>query len=209
MHTPAHFREHDLARLHDLIDAFNFGILTTCGGDGRPDASHLPFVLDRGTGDLGVLHGHVGRANDQWRSLQNDAAVLVIFNGPDAYISPTRYLSIGVPTWNYVSVHAYGTANVADDPGAVRTALERLVAFQERKHGTDWRIDSLPSDDAEALVRQLVAFEIRITHLEGKWKLGQNRDDADRINAGEGLAAGGDPVAAALGKLMLDELKRR
>jgi len=208
MHTPPHFRERDRTRLHDFIDDHNFAILVTCGDGGRADATHLPFVLDRTGGEWGVLHGHFGRANEQWRSLQDQAPALVIFNGPHAYISPTRYRTLGVPTWNYVSVHAYGTASVSGDPVAVRAALERLVAFQERRHGTDWRIDALPADYAEGLIAQLVAFEIRITHLEGKWKLGQNRAEIDRRSAAEGLIDSGEPGAAACGRLMLDELKR-
>src|SRR5579871_2472310 len=102
MYTPAHFRQRDLQRLHDFIDDHNFGMLVTCAG-GVPDAAHLPFLLDRGEGEWGPLHGHLGRANEQWKDLQDDAKAMVIFNGPDAYISPTRYLSIGVPTWNYVT----------------------------------------------------------------------------------------------------------
>jgi transcriptional regulator len=204
MYNPPHFRETELSRIHDFIETFNFGILFSGG-----EASHLPFLLDRAAGERGVLYAHVARANRQWEAVRAAGEVLVVFPGPDAYISPIHYRdTLPVPTWNYVAAHAYGRARVIEEPDAIRAILERMVAFEEARNGTDWRTDAIPSDTMPQLLRQIVAFEIPIARLEGKWKLGQNRDAVNRRLAAEGLLATERPRAVEVGRLMLEELER-
>lgn len=204
MYNPPHFRVGEVSRIHDFIEAFNFGILFSGG-----EASHLPFLLDRAAGERGVLYAHVARANRQWQSVRDGGDVLVVFPGPDAYISPIHYRdTLPVPTWNYVAAHAYGRARVIEEPDEIRSILERMVAFEETRNGTGWRTDAIPPDAMPPLLRQIVAFEIPIDRLEGKWKLGQNRDAANRRRAAEGLLATGQPRAVEVARLMLEELER-
>ena len=120
MYIPRHFAFPDGAesRLHDLIEAHNFGLLVAGGDDGAPEAAHLPFVLDRARGPLGTLIAHVARANPIWRRLAPGREVLIVFQGPHAYVSPDWYAASGlVPTWNYVAVHGYGVPRLLDGRG--------------------------------------------------------------------------------------------
>jgi len=204
MYNPAHFREDDRSRILDFIDDFNFGILFAGAA-----ASHLPFLLDRHAHANGVLYAHVARANRQWQSLRDDPSALVVFSGPDAYISPAHYRdTLPVPTWNYVAVHVYGRVRVIEQPQEIRAILERMVTFEESRNGTGWNTDAIPPDQMTPLLRQIVAFEIVIERFEGKWKLGQNRDAANRRRAAEGLLATGRRRAVEVGELMLAELDR-
>jgi transcriptional regulator len=204
MYNPPHFRETEVSRIHDFIEAFNFGVLFSGG-----EASHLPFLLDRAAGERGVLYAHVARANRQWLAVRDGGEVLVVFPGPDAYISPVHYRdTLPVPTWNYVAAHADGRARILEEPGEIRSILERMVAFEEARNGTGWRTETIPPETMPQLLRQIVAFEIPIERLEGKWKLGQNRDAANRRRAAEGLLATQRPRAVEVGQLMLEELER-
>lgn len=204
MYNPAHFREDDRSRIHDFIDDFNFGILFA-----GEEASHLPFLLDRNAHGNGVLYAHVARANPQWQSVRDHPSALVVFSGPDAYISPIHYRdTLPVPTWNYVAVHAYGRVRTIEEPEEIRAILERMVAFEESRNGTGWTTDTIAAETMTQLLQQIVAFEITIERLEGKWKLGQNRDAANRRRAAEGLLASGRHRAIEVGELMLAELDR-
>jgi transcriptional regulator len=164
--------------------------------DDGPIASHLPFLLDEGREEHGVLLAHVARANPHWRSLA-DRESLAIFQGPHAYVSPRWYTtSLAVPTWNYAAVHAYGRARLLEDPAEVLAYLERLV----RHHDPEW---SLPEGDfIPKLVNGIAAFELPITRLEGKVKLSQNRPEADRRAVAAALAVG-SPGEASVAALMV------
>ena len=137
MYTPAHFAQQDLGKLHDAMEAYSFATLVTQQG-GELTASHLPLLLQRDAGERGTLLGHMARANPHWRAFAGGpdgpplggaaAEVLVLFQGPHAYVSPSWYTTeFAVPTWNYVAVHAYGRPRVVEDPAAVRDLLERTV----------------------------------------------------------------------------------
>ena len=137
MYVPAHFAVTDLPVLHDFIDSHPFGLLVTAH-DGRPFVTHLPLLLDRGTGPHGALRGHVARQNPHWQSMVGQD-VLVVFNGPHAYVSPTWYAAEKVvPTWNYSTVHAHGRLvscleggyNVETLAEGVQVHLEELLAFK-------------------------------------------------------------------------------
>jgi transcriptional regulator len=174
--------------LHDLIEAEGFGILVAPGdGSADPDnglqAVHMPFVLDRGGGRYGTLAGHVARANPVWRTFASGREVLVICQGPHCYVSPDWYATAGlVPTWNYVAVHCYGTPRIVEDAQAVIAHLTQLSAHAEERllPKRPWTLDKVKPATLTALTRQIVAFRIAITRIEGKRKLNQNRSSADR-----------------------------
>lgn len=189
MYVPNLFRRDDPAELIALIRAHGFATLVTSPG-GVPEASHLPLLhVDDGS-PRGKLIGHMARANPQWKLFDGEA--LAIFHGPHAYISPSMYVSPRmVPTWNYATVHAYGTPRVLDDAGA-RDVLEQLVAHYEAGRPTPWRVADLDAEYTTSLVKAIVAFELPIARIQGKWKVGQNREPVDRLAAADALAGGRD-----------------
>jgi transcriptional regulator len=193
MYIPEPFREDDPETLGALVDRYPFGALVACR-DGVPAASHVPFIYDRTTH---TLLAHVARANPQWRDFSGDAKVLVIFQGPHAYISPSWYVDSGVPTWNYTAVHVYGAARTLHDSASVADIVERLTARFERTQERPWQ----PSYD-ERLLREIVGIRIEIARVEGKLKLSQNRSARDRAAVVAQLEASGSDNDAALASLM-------
>jgi transcriptional regulator len=193
MYLPEHFREDDEETLGALVDRYPFGALVT-SRDGVPVANHVPFIYDRKTR---TLLAHVARANPQWRDLSGTSQVLVIFQGPHAYISPTWYVEPGVPTWNYAAVHVYGSVTTLHGPARVADIVERLTARFERSQQRPWQ----PTYD-ESLLHAIVGLEIKITRVEGKLKLSQNRSAQDRAAVIARLEASGADSDAALAGLM-------
>jgi transcriptional regulator len=203
VYIPPAFDASAAARCHALIDAYSFGTLVTVDESNAPFATHLPFVLETERGPLGTLLGHVARPNPQWRHFQTGRPALAIFQGPHAYVSPRWYEAHpSVPTWNYVTVHAYGTPVLVEEPARVRALLARLVHLHEQDRPDAWSLATLPEEYATGMMRGIVAFEIPITRLEGKAKLSQNRSAADQARVREALAGSGDPLAAAVAELM-------
>ena len=201
MYIPDAFAETDLDRLHGLIEAYDFGILIT-NAAATPVISHLPFLLVRTAGPNGTLQAHMARANPQWQSFGGEA--LVVFRGPHSYVSPTWYEpgSPAVPTWNYAVVHAYGTPRIVDDPDAVRVQQERLVGAHEGDLALSWRMASQPAEFIEGMLKGIVAFEIPIARLDGKFKLSQNRSPTDQRRVANAFADGGTENGEALARLM-------
>lgn len=193
MYAASSFREDRLPVLRDFIRDHPFACLVSQSAQGL-QASHVPLILDENQGPFGALHGHVARANPQWKSLV-EGEVLAIFQGPHAYISPSWYPSKRehgrvVPTWNYLAVHAHGRARVFDDAKSLRTILESLTDQQESRRATPWKVSDAPDDYVENAMRAIVGFELTLTRLEGIWKVSQNRPAADRLGAAAGLREG-------------------
>jgi transcriptional regulator len=204
MYVPEPFAETDRDTLFDLIEANAFGLLVTVE-DGVPVASHIPLILDRAGGEHGTLLAHVGRANPQWRGFDGKTEVLSVFQGPHAYISPGWYdpANPAVPTWNYAVVHAYGVPRIVEDPAHVRAQQEALVARFEAGRDEPWSLDSQKADYVEGMLKGIVAFEIPVARLEGKFKLNQNHPEGNRRGAIRGLRAeAGDPDSLAIAALM-------
>jgi transcriptional regulator len=193
MYQPPHFREDDLAVQHALIRAHPLGLLITAGSGG-PTANALPFHLVAEGSPKGVLQVHMSRANGQWKEIAAGAPVLVVFQGENAYITPSWYATKRetgkvVPTWNYAIVQVRGTARVIDDAGWLRTQIEALTGEHEQPRQTPWRVGDAPGAFVDAQIKGIIGVEIAITEIEGKWKVSQNRPKADIAEVVEGLGA--------------------
>lgn len=203
MYIPAHFRENDRAVLFEFIRENSFGLLVTAA-DNVPTATHLPFTLDAATGANGVLRAHVARANPQWKQLEPEREILVVFAGEHSYISPTWYASApNVPTWNYTAVHAYGTPRILT-VDEMRPLLVELTGQYEGEQG--WSLDAVSAEYTDKLVRAIVGIEITITRLEGKWKMSQNKSDADRDGVVHALENQPNSMAQTVAETMKSRL---
>jgi transcriptional regulator len=202
VHRPAVVREDRLDVLHALIRARPLGALVTAG-DGALEANHLPFLIEETEAGLGVLRAHAPRAYGQLAALRAGGEALVIFQGPEAYVTPAWYPSKAehgkvVPTWNYVVVHAWGAPRVIEDAGWIRSQIERLTAAQEASRPHPWAVSDAPEGFVAGLIGGIVGLEIPIARLEGKWKVSQNRPEADRLGVAAGLEAEGETAMARL-----------
>jgi transcriptional regulator len=200
MYVPSTFKPADLDTMYDLIERSPLGALVSVGETGLA-ANHIPFELDRAAG---VLRAHVARKNPVWQeAAAGRAEALVIFTGPDAYISPSWYATKAethevVPTWNYVAVHVRGTINVIDDVNWLRGLVARLTRRFEANQSAPWKMSDAPAPFIAEELRHIVGIEIPVAGIEGKWKLGQNRTRADREGMKAGLGAVPDARSHAL-----------
>lgn len=202
MYIPPHFEEKRIEVLHALVQAHAFGTLVTLGPEGL-DANHLPFELDPATGPFGTLRAHVARSNPGWRDRSGGMDALAMFQGSHAYITPSWYATKRdsgkvVPTYNYLAVHAYGPMRVIDDPAWLRGLVQRLTDRHEAARPDPWRVADAPDEYIDAMVGAIVGIEIPIVRLLGKWKVSQNRSDADRAGVVEGLRQAGDGNSVAM-----------
>ena len=193
MYCPAAFRQDDLPSLHAQIQSSGLAIVTSTGAQGL-QASHLPLLLEPGEGEFGTLYGHFARANGHWRDLAAGAEALVVFSGADAYVHPGWYPAKAehgkvVPTWNYIAVHAWGQAEVFDEPERLLELVSRLSDRHEQGRAQPWAVSDAPREYIDSMLRAIVGFALPIRRLEGKWKLGQNRSAADQQGVRDGLAA--------------------
>jgi transcriptional regulator len=197
MYIPQFNHISDPTLLHDLMERFSFATLVTVH-DGAPFATHLPFLVYPDVGEQGTLVAHMARANVQWKDFARDDEVLVIFQGSHAYISPSWYdAHPSVPTWNYAVVHAYGVPRIVTDETQVLATLHALVAKHEAPFAEPWSMDDLTHEYLHKMMRGIVAFEIPVARLEGKFKLSQNRSAEDRQHVIEAL--GGSPDSDSQG----------
>jgi len=190
MFLPDHFRVDDLAEMHALMRARPFATLVSAGPSGLY-ATHLPTVLKR-EGDFGAIECHLARANPHWNDLAAGGEALMIFQGPEAYITPNWYASKAengkvVPTWNYAGVHAYGRPQVMQDKDWLRRHVGELTAQQEAGEPQPWAVTDAPESFIDVMLRGIVGFRFDIARLEGKWKMSQNREMRDRVTTADGL----------------------
>jgi transcriptional regulator len=190
MYRPDHFRVDDLALMHALMRARPFAALVTTGPEGLC-ATHLPTVL-KDEGPFGTIECHLARANPHWKTLASGNEALMIFQGPDGYVTPNWYPSKAehakvVPTWNYAMVHAYGRPEVMQDGEWVRRHVTDLTTQQERDQAEPWAVTDAPASYVDAMLRGVVGFRFALTRLEGKWKMSQNRETKDRVGVVGGL----------------------
>lgn len=190
MYLPAHFEEDRSEVLHALMREHPFATLIVQGADGLT-ADHLPLHLATEVAPHGALQGHVARANPLWQRAA-DSEVLMIFHGPQAYVTPSWYPTKhehgkAVPTWNYVVVHARGRLRAIDDPVWLRRQLETLVDRHEAGFAEPWRITDAPPDYIDKMLAAIVGIEITLTGLTGKWKISQNQPEVNRAGVVAGL----------------------
>jgi transcriptional regulator len=198
MYIPKDFRVDDLPTLHADMQRNNFAALVTLTLSGLV-ATHLPILLDADRGLFGTILGHVSRANLQWQQSDPDTEALLIFNGPDTYVTPTWYPAKQetgrvVPTWNYAAIHAYGTLTFFDDPERLRHIVTRLTDLHEAAFPTPWKVTDAPDLYINSLLKAIIGFEFPITRIEGKRKFNQNRSAADQSGVVEGLRSLNDPT---------------
>jgi transcriptional regulator len=206
VYVPKHFEETRVDVLHELMRTCPLGTVVTVSADGL-DAAHIPFELDPEPAPFGTLRGHVARANPLWREHLTARAALVIFHGPDAYISPSWYASKRehgkvVPTWNFAVVHAHGLLRSIEDSRWLLGLVQRLTARHESERTVPWKVTDAPAAYIEESLRAIVGVELTITRLVGKWKLSQNRPASDRESVVRGLRDHSENGAASLADLM-------
>ncbi|AXE32311.1 transcriptional regulator [Chromobacterium phragmitis] len=205
MYQPSHFVEADPAVLLSLMRGRPLAAVAINGEDG-PLVNHLPLMTVEDQGVL-KLRGHVARANPLWRLLEDAPQALAIFQGDDAYISPSWHPDKTVhgkvvPTWNYMVVHARGKLRAMDDPVWLRALLEALTSRHEAAMPRPWRVSDAPADYLDMMLRAIVGIELTVERLDGKYKLSQNQPAAARQGMRAGLAASGDGRAGAVADAM-------
>ncbi|MGY8525586.1 FMN-binding negative transcriptional regulator [Paracidovorax citrulli] len=212
MYRPKAFDEPRLALQHQLIREFPLGWLTVHGPQGLL-ADPVPFLLDDAPTEqgLGTLRGHLARANPMAAALREAASCLIVFQGPQAYVTPSWYPSKlehgkAVPTWNYAAVQVHGVPRVVDDADWLRTQVDGLTRQMEAGREHPWSVDDAPTGFVDAMLRAVIGVEIPIQRIEGKWKVSQNRPAADREGVVTGLLREGErqvetPASAMAGAM--------
>jgi transcriptional regulator len=206
MYVPAHFAVHDLDQVAAFVERAGAADLVTFDGE-RLTSTLLPVIWDTSAGEHGRLLGHLALANPQWKTARGDVPALAIVHGPQAYISPAWYPSTSehgrvVPTWNYTTVHFTGPVTFHRDAGWLRDIVTRLTDQHERYIPDRWRVQDAPPAYIEGQLRGIVGVEMRVTQIEAKDKLSQNRSAPDQAGALAGLRGTGDPGAQAVADLM-------
>jgi transcriptional regulator len=209
MYLPPAFAEPRTDVLHALIRGCPLGTLVTFGAGGLT-ANHLPFELDPAPAPYGTLRAHVARANPVWRDTSPEVEALVVFQGPQAYITPNWYATKQqtgkvVPTLNYVVVHAHGPLRFVDDAAWLRALVERLTDRFEQAQPHPWTVVDAPEEFVRAQLQAVVGVELPVTRLIGKWKVSQNRPALDQQGVIDGLRAAGDSASLA----MAEEVAKR
>ena len=205
MYQPPHFREDRLEVQHALICAHPLGLLISAGPGGLV-ANPLPFVLHAQHGERGSLHCHLSRANPHWHELETAAECLVVFQGPQRYVTPSWYATKPatgkvVPTWNYAAVHVWAEPQVIHDEAWLRRQVVDLTAVHEGRFPEPWSVSDAPPGFVAAQLKGIVGIELPIARIEGKWKMSQNRPAADREGVIEGLSAGSASEAIITSRL--------
>lgn len=211
MYLPNAFEEKRLPVLHNLIKSHPLGTWVSAHASDL-DVHHIPFLLDNEQGEFGTLYGHVARANPIWEAADRAVADVVIFRGPQTYITPSWYPSKhqhgkGVPTWNYAVVAVHGRPQFIHDPAWLHAHLRALSNTHEAAQALPWSIEDAPADYITKLISAVVGVVIPIQRIDGKWKTSQNREAADKMGVVTGLLAKGDDDATAMASLIREHIK--
>jgi transcriptional regulator len=195
MYQPPHFREDRLDVQHALIRTHALGLLITAGPGGL-QANNIPFLIDATASAQGTLRAHLARANPQMDELAAVSECLVVFQGPQHYISPSLYPTKQethkvVPTWNYITVHAWGAPRVIDDADWLRAQVDALTQSQEQRRAAPWQVSDAPETFIASQLKGIAGIEIPIARIEGKWKVSQNRPAVDQAGVAAALRGAG------------------
>jgi transcriptional regulator len=206
LYLPTHFKEERTDVLHALMREHPLATLVAMSETGLV-ANHLPMRIGSAPEPWGVLRGHVARANPLWKDFRADVEALAIFHGPQTYISPALYPSKQttgevVPTWNYAVVHARGALRFIHEADWLRDFVAGLTDEREAGRAQPWKMTDAPAPYIETMLGMIVGFELSISSISGKWKLGQNRTAADRQGLIQGLQQSNDPDAQELAGLL-------
>jgi transcriptional regulator len=207
MYQPPHFREDRVEVQHDLIRTHPLGLIITSGPGGL-QANHVPCLIYADGPPAGTLRAHVARANPQWKELAAVEQCLVVFQGPQRYITPSWYVTKQengkvVPTWNYVTVHAWGRPCVVDDTTWLRRQVEDLTDLNEGRLPEPWKVSDAPESYLQSQLKGIIGIEIPIDRIAGKWKVSQNRPAKDRAGVVAGLR--GDSESAEVMAALVEE----
>ncbi|MEO1709427.1 MAG: FMN-binding negative transcriptional regulator [Pseudomonadota bacterium] len=205
MYTPKHFEMDDLSEAHAAMRAARTATLVTATTEGLI-GTPVPMLLDEAEGNFGTLYAHVARANAQWE-LPPTGDAMAIFNGPEAYITPSWYATKQethrvVPTWNYIAVHAYGPVEFFDDRDRLHSVVDRLTRYHEASRTAPWNVSDAPERFVEAQLRGIVGVRIPISRIDAKSKMSQNRPAVDREGVVSGLASSDAPQDQAVSELI-------
>ena len=203
MYAPKHFAELEPKVLRDAVRSIRAGELITVGSDGL-EASFIPLLI---SDDAGTVTGHLAMANGQWKRADVSVPALVTWVGPDAYVSPSYYPSKQehgkvVPTWNFIAVQAKGILTFHEDDEWKRSHVASLTNFHEAPLPSPWSVDDAPKEFIDGLVKAIVGIELRITSIQGKWKLSQNRPKPDISGVISGLESQGPGTATTVAQEM-------
>ena len=207
MYVPNHFKEADTEKLHQYIRDYGFGVLVTADDQGI-EANHVPFRLNiEADHSLGTLQCHLARNNPVWQRIRNGGSVLAIFQGPDAYVSPSWYPTKAetgrvVPTWNYLAVHVEGSARVIQDPAWLKEHVSQLTDEHEKGRVQPWAVSDAPTDFTERLVQGIVGIEVKIEKLTGKLKASQNQPERNQAGVKDALKGESAPGSDAMSEFM-------
>lgn len=197
MYIPNSFKENSIESLQNLVKEHPLGMLLTSSACGI-SASPVPFLLYQDEGEFGVLRAHMAKANPHWKLLLEGVECLVVFQGPQGYVTPTWYPTKTdshkvVPTWNYAVVQAWGNASVIEDVAWIHRQIDDLTNYHERSRPTPWSLTDAPHDYISNQQKAVIGIEIPIARLEGKFKMSQNRPDEDRKGVVTGTSNPDDP----------------
>lgn len=203
MHTPKKYQENDWDIISDFLKTNSFALLVSIL-DGEPTGTHLPLELhEKNPGEF-VLEGHISAANKQKHTLNSGQRFLAVFTAPHSYISSSWYEEEKIPTWNYISVHVYGTLRVLDTPG-VQNSLERLMDKYEAASRCPVHITDIPEDELRANIKGIIGFEMKVEEVQSTFKLSQNRHDGDYFSVVSHLKDKGDDNS----RLIAEEMEKR
>ena len=206
MYIPKYSEESDISVLHALIRSQPLGAWVT-QGQGELLVNHIPFLVDNTRGEYGTLIGHVARANSTWQAFSKTVNSVVVFQGPQTYITPSWYPSKhahgkAVPTWNYAVVHAHGLPQTIEDRDWLLAHVNQLTDVHEADQALPWKVSDAPPEFRDKLLQAIVGIEIPIAKLIGKWKVSQNRPEADKLGVVAGLMAREDEQSREMAALV-------
>ncbi len=191
MHTPRKFEQSDLVQCKKLIDNYPFATLITHSESGL-EANHIPFFLNQSEGK-NVLQGHIAKANNLWKNLKDKSDVLVVFNGPNCYITPNHYPTKkehgkAVPTWNYVTVHVRGIMSYITDKQWNLDMINNLTHQHEANQSDPWSTTDAPDDYIQKMLSAIIGLKIDVLSIKGQWKVSQNQPERNKQGVISGLS---------------------
>ncbi|PRR96075.1 protease [Bacillus atrophaeus] len=204
MYIPKYYKVTNVDDIWDFVQNNSFGTIVTTA-QGKPIATHLPFQLMK-EGDTYYITGHIAYGNPQWRTFETCEDVLVMFQGPHAYISSSWYEKENVPTWNYQAVHVYGTASILNEKELKHDLTMLLQKYEKhRKNPVLW--DELSPQLLESQMKGIVGFKMKVGEIQASYKLSQNRNETDYMNIIDQLRNEGNSNSKQMAELMEKRLQ--